>query len=115
MTIYLVRRFDGTFVKYGFNWTIDMQKAAIYPSIGPARSRVTRWSRMHPKEPLLTILAFTFTEADAIVLDQTKRTFQLNKAKQQRDQQRKQERDKEHKQWLLEERADIERQLSSLP
>ena len=114
MTIYLVRRYDGTFVQYGFQWTADMQDAEVYTSIGPARSRVTRWSRLHRNEPLCTILAFTFTEKDATVMDQTERTKQLNAEKSKRDAERKKQRDADQRAWLKTEQARIVQELSIL-
>lgn len=112
MTIYLVRRYDGTFVRYGFNWTPDMQTAEVYTKLGQARSRVTRWSRLHPSEPLCTLLAFTFTEVDATVLDQTQRTTQLNAAKRKRDAEHKRERDKDRAEWLRQEHVRIAAELA---
>ncbi len=114
MTVYFVRRYDGTFVKYGFQWASDIQEAALYTSIGPARSRVTRWSRLRPNEPLLTILAITFTEQDCQVLDQTDRTRTLNKRKQQRDKEREQRRIADKIQRLEAERIRINNELKQL-
>ncbi len=74
MTIYLVRRHDGTYLQYGFNWTTDMDEAQIYTKTGPAKTRCTRWARMHPGEPVLQLLSLTFTAANMQVVDMTERT-----------------------------------------
>lgn len=114
MTIYLVRRHDGTFVQYGFNWTENMQEAEVYSSIGPARSRVTRWSRMNRGEPLCKILAFAFEEKDATVMDQTLRTTQLNAAKRRRDAEKKKERNEREKEYLQIQMDSINQRMAAL-
>jgi hypothetical protein len=70
MTIYLVRRHDGTFMRYGGNWG-DMEGAQVYTTPGPAKSRITKWARLYPAEPTLSLLTFTFTAADMQVVDMT--------------------------------------------
>ncbi len=71
MTVYLVRRHDGTYLQYGFDWTTDMEKAQLYTKPSGPKSRCTRWARMHPDEPILQVLSLTFTADDMEVVDMT--------------------------------------------
>lgn len=73
MTIYLVRRHDGTFMRYGRHWG-DMEGAQVYTKPGPAKARVTCWMRSHPNEPVPTLLMFPFTEDDMHVVDLSEST-----------------------------------------
>ncbi len=114
MTIYLVRRHDGTFMSYGGYWVEDMDEAQVYKKIGPAKGRVTRWAKHNPNEPHPTLLAWLLTEADAHVVDLSENTTKALA----RIQRRKLEREKAHASWELEEltrkQAEIQSRLNAL-
>lgn len=75
MTIYLVRRHDGTFHAHGRNfWTSDMQKARVYVKPGPPKALVTKWQRENPDEPTPTMLMLTFEDTDMHVVDLSEST-----------------------------------------
>ncbi len=113
MTLYLVRRHDGTFMRYGRNWG-DMEGAQVYVKSGPARSRVTTWARTHPNEPVPTLLMLVFTEADMQVVDMSESTSKAVA----RIQRRKLEWAKAHAAWeigeLQRKQAEIEQRLIAL-
>ncbi len=76
MTIYLVRRHDGTYRAHGNGsyWTPDMQKARVYPKPGPPKGLITHWQRENPDEPTPTMLMLTFDAADMQVVDLSEST-----------------------------------------
>lgn len=116
MTIYFVRRSDGTFRAKGSYayWTDDMQEARAYSRIGPAKALVTRWQRENPDEPTLTLLAFTLNVEDALVVDLSEDTAKALS----RIQRRKLERAQAHAKWEIEEltrkHAEIQQRLVRL-
>ncbi len=114
MTIYIVRRYDGTYLQYGFNWTTNMTEAQVYTKPGPAKGRVTRWARAKPNEPVLNILSFTFTEADATIMDMTEVTIKKVNAKARRKLEVEARRKQEEIVHLQEEQSRIQSRLAAL-
>lgn len=115
MTIYLVRRHDGTFRASGRDyWTTDMQEARVYAKPGPVKSLVTRWQRENPGEPTLTMLMQTFAEADMTVVDLSENTSKAIA----RIQRRKLERARANAKWEIEslqrKHAEIQQRLTAL-
>ncbi len=100
MTIYLVRRHDGTYRAHGSYsyWTDDMQDARVYAKLGPAKALVTRWQRENPDEVTPTLLMMTFDAADMHVVDLSESTSKAIA----RIQRRKLERQKTQIAWELE-------------
>lgn len=109
MTIYLVRRHDGTFMRYGCHWVTDMADAQVYVKPGPAKSRVTKWARLHPDEPVPTLLAWSLDEADALVVDMSENTEKaLTRIKR-----RQMERERTHAQWEIEDLQRKQREITA--
>lgn len=116
MTIYLVRRHDGTFRSHSYTayWVKDMQDARVYPKPGPAKSLATSWKRGNPDEPAPMILSFTFSEHDGVTFDQTERIAKVSAAKERRDAERKKA-DIEMEQKYLQEKMDsINQRMAAL-
>ncbi len=114
MTIYLVRRHDGTFMAYGQCWVAAMEDAQVYVKVGPAKSRITRWVRSHANEPYPTLLMQTFTEDDMHVVDMSESTSKAIS----RIQRRKLEQAKINAAWEIENltrrHAEIQQRLTAL-
>ncbi len=116
MTIYIVRRHDGTYRAHGNGsyWTPDMQKARVYPKPGPPKGLITSWKRSSPEEPTPQMLTLTFSEADMQVVDMTETTAKKLSAIQRR----KVERAEAHAKWEIEEltrkHVEIKQRLAAL-
>lgn len=115
MTIYLVRRHDGTYRGTGrIKWTSDMQRARVYTKPGPPKAYITSWKRQHPDEPTGQILAFTLSPEHATVFDMTESTAKSLQGKARRELVRSQEQATQQIQYLQQQREAIDRQLASL-
>lgn len=68
--LYAVRSQDGKFFRSkgygggGASWVDGLDKAKIYGSIGPARSRVTFWATNYPKFGTPEIVEITVTDSN---------------------------------------------------
>ena len=76
--MYAVRNREGKWLRTkGFNgvgesWVKDIEKAKIYPRIGPAKSQVTWWAKAYPEYGIPEIVEFHCQAS--VVIDQTERT-----------------------------------------
>lgn len=119
MKIYLVRNREGKFFRpvgrsgYGENWT-SIDRAKIYPKVGPAKGIITWWFSNYPKFGCPELLEFDIDPAKATVVDLTSEC----KGKIAKKKALELKRDLEYKQYqkemLEQERAEIEKKLRSL-
>ncbi len=116
MTIYLVRRHDGTFRAHGNRafWTADMQQARVYAKPGPPKGLVTKWQRENPDEPTPTMLVMTFDAADMHVVDMSESTAKAISRIQRRTLERAQANAKWEIESLTRKHAEIEQRLKTL-
>lgn len=119
MKIYLVRDREGKFFRpigrggYGENWT-TIDRAKIYPKVGPAKGIITWWFGNYPKFGCPELLEFDIDPAKANVVDLTNEcNSKISKKKTL-----KLKRELEYKQYQREvlerERVEIEKKLKSL-
>ena len=77
LVLYAVRNRDGQYFRAkgyggsGDTWVDSLQKARIYPKIGPARSQVTFFANNYPKFGIPELVELRVT--DVVVLDETAR------------------------------------------
>lgn len=70
LELYAVRNKKGQYFRskgyggYGPSWVNELQKAKIYPKIGPARSQVTFWANNYPGfgTPEIIVLTVSVTK-----------------------------------------------------
>jgi hypothetical protein len=85
LILYAVRNHEGKFFRakgqsgYGETWVDDINKAKIYPRIGPARSVVTYFANSGAKLPVPELLELTVTGVK--VLDESKRVKKAQEKK----------------------------------
>jgi hypothetical protein len=88
LTVYAVQNNDGKFFRAvgysgsGSTWVDDINKAKIYPKIGPARRTITWFANNYPEYPVLKLLKLTVSNVE--VVDETDR---VNKAKIKKEKQ----------------------------
>jgi len=89
LELYVIRNKQGKYYRskgyggYGQNWVDELQKAKIYPRIGPARTQVTFWSNNYPGfgTPEIVVLTVSATK----VLNEEERVKKaINKAKREK-------------------------------
>jgi hypothetical protein len=72
LELYAVRNKKGQYLRskgyggYGPSWVDDLQKAKIYPKIGPARSQVTFWANNYPRYGTPEIVVLTVTASQVL-------------------------------------------------
>lgn len=72
LELYVVVNADGKFMRakgyggYGESWVDDINKAKIYPKIGPARGRVTWWYTNYPEYGRPIILKLSVKKGEII-------------------------------------------------
>lgn len=89
LELYVVRNKQGKYLRskgyggYGPSWVEDLQKAKIYPKIGPARSQVTFWANNYPGFGTPEIVVLTVTASQ--VLNEEERVKKaVNKSKREK-------------------------------
>ncbi len=72
LELYVVRNKQGKYFRskgyagYGPSWVDELQKAKIYPRIGPARSQVTFWANNYPEFGTPEIVVLTVTASQVL-------------------------------------------------
>ena len=89
LELYVVRNKEGKYLRskgyggYGPSWVDELQKAKIYPRIGPARSQVTFWTNNYPGFGTPEIVVLTVTASQ--VLNEEERVKKaITKAKREK-------------------------------
>lgn len=119
MKIYLVRNKEGKFFRpvgrggYGKNWT-SIDRAKIYPKVGPAKSIITFWFGHYPKFGCPELLEFDIDPAKATVLDLTIESTDKIAKKKAAELKRELKYKQYQKECLEREKAEIEKKLKKL-
>jgi hypothetical protein len=93
LKMYAVRNSDGLYFRargysgYGKMWVEDLKFAKIYGKPGPARSRITYFSRHYKDYPPAELIELRITEI--VVVDETSRLNKVNNAHKRRESEQK--------------------------
>jgi hypothetical protein len=89
LELYAVRNKKGQYLRskgyggYGPSWVDELQKAKIYPRIGPARSQVTFWTNNYPGYGTPEIVVLTVS-ASKVLNEEERVKKAINKAKREK-------------------------------
>lgn len=77
MKVYIVQNQEGKYFRaigyagFGKSWVDEIEKARLYTKIGPARSRVTFFSKNYPNYGVPKLIEFNLDIEKATVIDMT--------------------------------------------
>lgn len=119
MKIYLVRNKQGKFFRPvgqsggRENWT-SVDRAKIYPKVGPAKSIITWWFSNYPKFGCPELLEFDIDPSKATVLDLTSESTDKIAKKKAAELKRELKYKQYQKECLEREKTEIEKKLKNL-
>lgn len=86
LEVYVVRNSEGQWLRSkgyggsGKTWVDDLQQARLYTKIGPARGRVTWFTKNYPDYPMPDLVKLTVTQMEVITSEKERVEDKIRKA-----------------------------------
>lgn len=119
LEVYAVRNSDGQWLRskgYGGSgeiWVDDLRQARLYPKIGPARGRVTWFTKNYPEYPMPDLVKLTVTQMEVVTSEKERVEDKIRKAEAAKFQAEIRQRNKKVAQ-MKEEIATLQTQLEQI-